>query len=134
MGSWEALRGESCQALAVQVEIDQSEVRAESVMVLRDASVSHLVEAEDAFQDPEHMFYFGSYSRFRRVLLFSDFIDIVLELRSLAGHVLGVRCGLPDRLRLALIAAVTPDLALFAMQQSRQHVHVGHVGRRGRHA
>jgi hypothetical protein len=52
MGSWEALRGESCQALAVQVEIDQSEVRAESVMVPRDASVSHLVEAEDAFQDP----------------------------------------------------------------------------------
>jgi hypothetical protein len=35
----------------VQVEIDQGEVRAEPVMVLRDATIAHPVEAEDAFQD-----------------------------------------------------------------------------------
>jgi hypothetical protein len=44
------------QAFAMQVEIDQGEVRAERVMVLRDATIGHPVEAEDAFQDVEHMF------------------------------------------------------------------------------
>ena len=50
----------------MQVEIDQGEVRAEPVMVLRDATIAHLVEAEDAFQDAEHMFYFRSYFRDER--------------------------------------------------------------------
>src|ERR1019366_2940772 len=52
----------------MQVEINEGEVRAEPVMVLRDAPVSHLVEAEDAFQDAEHMFYFCSYFRLRRAV------------------------------------------------------------------
>jgi hypothetical protein len=30
-------------------------------MIFGDASVSHLVEAEDALQDAEDMFYFRSY-------------------------------------------------------------------------
>jgi hypothetical protein len=45
----------------MQVEIDQGEAGAQPVMVLGDPPVSHLVEAEDAFQDAEHMFYFRSY-------------------------------------------------------------------------
>ena len=45
----DALRPQYGQAFAMQVEIDEGEVRAEPVMVLRDAPVSHLVEAEDAF-------------------------------------------------------------------------------------
>ena len=40
----------------MQVEIDQGEAGAQPVMVLGDPPVSHLVEAEDAFQDAEHMF------------------------------------------------------------------------------
>jgi hypothetical protein len=28
-------------------------------VVLRDPPIAHLVEAEDAFQDAEHMFYLG---------------------------------------------------------------------------
>ena len=64
----DALRPERGQAFAVQVEIDQGEVRAQPVMVLRDPSVSRLVESEDAFQYPENMFYFCSYSRLSRVL------------------------------------------------------------------
>jgi hypothetical protein len=43
----------------VQVEIDQSEVGAQPMMVLREAPVAHLVEAEDAFQYAESMFYFA---------------------------------------------------------------------------
>ena len=85
-------------------------------MVLCDAPVSHLVEAEDAFQDAEHMFYFCSYFRLRRVLSFRFFVHIVLELRPAAGHILRVWRGLVDRLGLALIAAVAPHLALFAVQ------------------
>jgi hypothetical protein len=40
----------------MQIEIDQGEAGAQPVMVLREPPVSHLVEAEDAFQDAEHMF------------------------------------------------------------------------------
>ena len=56
-----ALSGGSRQVLAVQVEVDEGEVGAEPVMVLGDASVAHLVEAEDALQDTEDVFYFRSY-------------------------------------------------------------------------
>jgi hypothetical protein len=38
----------------VEVQVHQGEVGAQPVMVLRDASVSHLVEAEDPLQDAEH--------------------------------------------------------------------------------
>ncbi len=58
-----------CQTFAVKVEVDEGEVRAEPVMVLRDASVSHLVEAEDKLRDAEDMFNLGSYFRFRRIFL-----------------------------------------------------------------
>jgi hypothetical protein len=85
-------------------------------MVLRDATIAHLVEAENAFQNAEHMFYFRSYFRLRCVLSFRFFVHIVFELRPAAGHVLRVWRGLLDRLRLALITAVTPHLALLAVQ------------------
>ena len=39
----------------MQVEIDQGEAGAQPVMVLRDPPVSHLVEAEDTFQDAERV-------------------------------------------------------------------------------
>src|SRR5712664_306246 len=68
----------------MQVEIDQGEVRAEPVMVLRDATIAHPVEAEDAFQDAEHMFYFRSYFRLGCVLSFRFFVHIVFELRPAA--------------------------------------------------
>ena len=57
-----ALGRESCQPLAVKVEVDEGEVRAQPVMVLRDASIPHLVEAEDALQDAEDMFYLMGWS------------------------------------------------------------------------
>ena len=62
----------------MQVEIDQGEADAQPVMVFRDATVAHLVEAEDVLQGAEHMFYFRSYPRLRRVLARGFFGDIVL--------------------------------------------------------
>jgi hypothetical protein len=64
----DALRPEHDQPFAVQVEVHQSEVRAQPVVVFRDPAVSRLVEAEDAFQYSKHMFYFRSYFRLRCVL------------------------------------------------------------------
>jgi hypothetical protein len=65
-----ALLPEDCQTVAVQVQVHQSEVRTRAVMVLREAFVSHFVEAEDALQDPERMFYLGPHPRLTPVLLF----------------------------------------------------------------
>jgi len=92
----------------MQVEIDQGEAGAQPVIVLRDPPVSHLVEAEDAFQDAEHMFYFRSYFRLSCVLSSRFLVHIVFELRPATGHILRVRRGLVDRIRLALIATVAP--------------------------
>ena len=41
----------------MEIEIHQREVRTQPVMVLGYASVSHLVEAEDALQDAEGMLH-----------------------------------------------------------------------------
>src|SRR5450759_1217272 len=71
----DTLRPERGQPFAVQVEIDQREAGAQPVMVLRDSPVSHLVEAEDAFQYPENMFYFRSYPRLSRVLTPGFFVQ-----------------------------------------------------------
>ena len=65
-----ALRRGSCQALAVKVEVDEGEVRAQPMMVFGDSSIPHLVEAEDPLQDAERMLDFGPYTRLTAVLLF----------------------------------------------------------------
>jgi transglutaminase-like putative cysteine protease len=53
----DAVLPEHCQSFAMEIEIHQREVRAQPVMVLGYASVSHLVEAEDALQDAEGMLH-----------------------------------------------------------------------------
>jgi hypothetical protein len=82
-----AVLPEHSQTFAVKVEIDECEVGAQPVMVLGDAPIAHFIDAEDPLQDAEGVLDFGSYSGFRRVLLFCNFIHIVLELRSLEGCV-----------------------------------------------
>jgi hypothetical protein len=57
-----AVLPEHCQAFAVDVEVHQCEVRAQPVVVLGDASVSDLVEAEDALEDAEHMLHWSARS------------------------------------------------------------------------
>jgi hypothetical protein len=51
-----AVLRECGHAFAVEIEVDQGEAGAQPVVVLGDAAVAHLVEAEDALQDAEHMF------------------------------------------------------------------------------
>ena len=55
-----AVLPEHGQPFAVEIEVHQGEVRAQPVVVLGDAPVAHLVEAEDALQDTEDVFYFRS--------------------------------------------------------------------------
>ena len=64
-----AVLPEHCQTFAMHVEVDQGEVGAQSVMVLRKAPVSHLVEAEDPLQDAERMFHLGPHPGLTPVLL-----------------------------------------------------------------
>ena len=90
----DTLRPERGQPLAMEVEVDQREACAQPMMVLGDAAVADLVEAEDALEDAEGMFYFRSDSGLGRVLPLGLFIDIVLIFRTTAGHVMGMRCVL----------------------------------------
>jgi len=48
---------EADQAFAVEVEIDQREAGAQSMVVLRQPPVADFIEAEDAFEDAERMFH-----------------------------------------------------------------------------
>jgi hypothetical protein len=57
----------------------------------RFANGRELVESEDALQDAERMFHFRSFSRPIGVLLFLELVQLVLELRALADHVLDLR-------------------------------------------
>ncbi len=57
----DAVLPEDCQPLAVQVEVDEGEVGVQPMMVLGDASVAYLVEAEDSLQDTEDVLYFRSH-------------------------------------------------------------------------
>jgi hypothetical protein len=97
----DTLLPEHCQPFAVEVEIHQGEVRAQPVVVLGDAAVPRLLEAEDTLQDAEHMFDLGSYTGLCRVLPLGFFVHIVLIFRPAAGHVPGMRSG-------PLIASVWP--------------------------
>jgi hypothetical protein len=65
----DTLLPEHGQTFAVDVEIDQGEVGAAPVVVLRDAPIARFVEAEDALQDAKRMFYFRSHSRLTFILL-----------------------------------------------------------------
>ena len=64
----QTLRPGHCQSLAVQVQVHQREAGAQPMMVLAESSVSHLLKAKDALQNPKRMFYFRSYSRLHPVL------------------------------------------------------------------
>jgi hypothetical protein len=59
------------------------------MMVLGDASVPHLVEAEHTLPNAERMLDPDPYTRLTAVLLFLRLVDIVLELRALTGHIPG---------------------------------------------
>lgn len=62
-----ALR-ESDQAFAVEVEVNESEAGAQSVVVLGHPPIAHLVEAEDSFEDAERMFYLRPHARLTFIL------------------------------------------------------------------
>ena len=65
-----AVLRDHCQTFTVQVEVDRGEVRPQPVVVLGEASISHLVEAEEPLQDAKRMFEPSPYARLTSVLLF----------------------------------------------------------------
>jgi hypothetical protein len=56
------------QPFAVQVQVHQRKAGAQPMMVLLNPSVSHLLETEDALQNPEWMFHLRSHSGLHPVL------------------------------------------------------------------
>jgi hypothetical protein len=66
----ETLRPRHCQPIAVQIQVHQREAGAQPLMVLLNPSVSHLLETEDALQNPEGMFHLRSHSGLYPVLGF----------------------------------------------------------------
>src|SRR4029077_10534166 len=50
------------------IQVYQREAGAQSMMVLLNPAISHLLEAEDALQNPERMFHLRSHSGFHPVL------------------------------------------------------------------
>lgn len=112
----ETLRPLWGQPVAVLVQIYQREGRAQPLMILPDATVTNLGESEDTLEDAERMLHLGSDAGLGRVLALGFFIHIVLVFGPAASHILRFRGGCADRLGLALIAAITPYLALLAVQ------------------
>src|SRR6201981_1512901 len=102
-------------------------------MVLFNPAVSRLLEAKDALQNSERLFYLRSDSGLHPVLGLLYLIDKVLVFHSSAGHILRSRSRLPDGFSLSLISTVSPHLALFPVQQIRQHVLVRYRSRRRAH-
>jgi len=92
----DALLSKYGQVFAVKVGVHQREVRAQPVMVLRDASVANLVETEDAPQYMQNVSYLCYDSRLRRALTFGYFVYIVFELRPTTSHILLVWSGFCD--------------------------------------
>jgi len=102
--------------LAVLVEVDQREAGAESIVVLLQAPVPPIVEAEDTLQYPERMLHLRSHSGLGRVLAPGLFIHIVLEPGAAAGHILRVRRCLADAISLPLIPGIAPYFPLLAVE------------------
>ena len=63
-----AVLRESDQMFKLEIQVYQREAGAQSVMVFRETPVADLIEAEDAFQDAERMFYLGTHTRLTTVL------------------------------------------------------------------
>ncbi len=56
----------------MEIQVDQREAGAQLVVVLRDAPIAYLVEAEDTLEDAERVFHLRSYSRLTGVLFFCN--------------------------------------------------------------
>ena len=102
------------------------------MVVLGDAPVAHLVEAEDALHDAEDMLYLGPHARLTLFFFLCNSSTSALNFVNL--QVISWACGAVSRIGfgLALIAAVAPYLAFLAMQHIGQQMHVRHVSRAGR--
>src|ERR1035437_950868 len=98
------------------VKIDQSEGCQMPMVILQDAAIAHLGITEDTLQDAKGPFHLRSNSRFSPVLALLVFIHALLGLHAPVGHVLRLGRGLVYLLCLPLVARVSPDLLLIAVE------------------
>jgi hypothetical protein len=86
------------------------------LVVFPDAPIAHLGKSEDALQDAKRMLDPGSHSSLGCVLALGLFVNIVLVSGPAASHILCLGRGCADGFALALIGAIAPYFALFAVQ------------------
>src|ERR1035441_8055750 len=105
----------------------------EPVQVLRQAPVTHFLEAEDPLDDAKNVLNFGAYSGLAAVRRFDRISDALTPSVASVGEVPGPRCAGADRRLLSAVSLVTPHSRFLTMEQVLQGVAIGHVGRRGQH-
>src|SRR5579875_260080 len=84
---------------AVLVDVGQRKARAQPLVVLLQAAVAHLGQAEHTLEDAERPLHLGSDSCLGPVLALLGFIYTCFGFHSPRLHVLRSRRGLPNRLR-----------------------------------
>ena len=105
----------------------------QSVQVLRQASVTHFLKAEDLLDHPKHVLDFGTHTGLATVGCFDRLINAFTPAVALVGEVLRPRCCGADRRPLPAVCLIAPDSPLLPMQQMLQGVAVGHIGRADQH-
>jgi hypothetical protein len=112
------------------VQIGERRGDLEPMQVLCQAAIAGLAEAEDVLDHPEHVLDLGAHPRLVAILRLFHFVDPAMEAVASVREVLRLRCMLMNKVCLTVIALVTPDPRLLAVQQIRQRFAVGHVGGR----
>src|ERR1035437_4911132 len=107
----ETLRPLRGQPVAVLVQVQQREGRAQPLVVLMQTPVAHLCKSEVTLQNTKWMLHLGPDSGLGRILALGFFVYIVLEPGPAAGHILRLGRGLMNRFRLPLITGVSPMLS-----------------------
>src|SRR5450755_1692592 len=129
----ETLRRQREQPLAVLVEVNQRKGGQQPFMILLQSAIAQFGISENALQNAEGPLHLGTYSCLGTILAPLPLVYRVLALRASRGHVLRFGGSGMNRLCLALVACVAPDLLLCTVQQIGQHMYIRYRGSRGAH-
>src|ERR1035438_5975082 len=105
--------------------------RLEPVQVLRQASITHFLKAEDPLDDPEHVLNLGPDAGLATVGGLDRLVDAFSPPAAVVSEVLRIRRAGANRCPLSFVCLITPDASFLPMQQVLQRVAIGNIGRRG---
>src|SRR6266516_1428255 len=97
------------QMPARDVQIGQSTGHEQAMGVLRDAAVAHLVESEDALQNPNGVLDLGANARFGSILQSILPRELAIAPRFGLSEVVGVWGDRANRLGLAAVSGIAVD-------------------------